>query len=360
MNENTLGKNVRLFRKHKNLKMKNLADISGIPVNTLGRIERGENSPSIDLVARIAKYLNIPIGYLFNETEASAYLVHFSSQDEQYSFESFDVDMKNKHEDIVSIYARLENLCSANHYHFFPLDFPLNKFSKSDIKNAAMMARSILGIGDSIIFDLVNVLEANGIRIIFMDMSDNIKGFSFYTHKNKCIAFFINSNKDKETMNFTLAHELGQVIFHQGCTKHSICLSKLTKNELEKAADYFAEYFLMPDFIVNKTIQQLGTSPKFWPFNLIVSVKSRFGVSTIRFLERLLDLDLIDEERKSDFTSQVSDYYKKNNKEPGVTGNIMNINRRLSDLLLIGRSLPEHFQEVRKIKEELVARGVSI
>jgi len=57
----SLGRNIRKFRKAKGLTQEQLAELAGISYKYLGEIERGETNPSIDTLKRIAEGLNIPL-----------------------------------------------------------------------------------------------------------------------------------------------------------------------------------------------------------------------------------------------------------------------------------------------------------
>jgi len=55
----TVANNVRRARKERGLTQEELADRVGINRNYVGMIERRENSPTIDMIERLAKALDI-------------------------------------------------------------------------------------------------------------------------------------------------------------------------------------------------------------------------------------------------------------------------------------------------------------
>ena len=59
------GKKLAEIRKQKNLSQEELAWEAGVGDNQIGRIERGENSPSLSTVFKIAKALGIAPKDLF-------------------------------------------------------------------------------------------------------------------------------------------------------------------------------------------------------------------------------------------------------------------------------------------------------
>ena len=60
-----LGANIQCFRKARGLTQQELADRAGVEQKQVSRIERGEISPTVDTVAKIARALGVPIGDLF-------------------------------------------------------------------------------------------------------------------------------------------------------------------------------------------------------------------------------------------------------------------------------------------------------
>jgi transcriptional regulator with XRE-family HTH domain len=60
-----VGTQLREFRERRGWSLRRLAERSGLSVNAISRIERGENSPTIVTLQKIAVALNLPIGNFF-------------------------------------------------------------------------------------------------------------------------------------------------------------------------------------------------------------------------------------------------------------------------------------------------------
>jgi transcriptional regulator with XRE-family HTH domain len=65
---NTLGDNIMLLRKKKSLSQAALGKIIGTSGDVIGRYERGDISPSIDVVSKVAEALEVSIDYLVGKT----------------------------------------------------------------------------------------------------------------------------------------------------------------------------------------------------------------------------------------------------------------------------------------------------
>ncbi|HHV78611.1 MAG TPA: cupin domain-containing protein [Firmicutes bacterium] len=69
--EEWLGKEIRRIRKARNVSLKELASLSGLTFGYIAQIERGEVSPSISSLRRIASALHITLQDLFRAEQNS-------------------------------------------------------------------------------------------------------------------------------------------------------------------------------------------------------------------------------------------------------------------------------------------------
>lgn len=67
--EVSFGKKLRECRESKNLSQAKLAQKLGVHHTIIGRYERDEVKPTIDIVKRIANELDTTVGYLLGETQ---------------------------------------------------------------------------------------------------------------------------------------------------------------------------------------------------------------------------------------------------------------------------------------------------
>ncbi len=62
-----VGAQVRALRQHRNLSLRTLAELCDLSPNTISLIERGETSPSVSTLHRLAMALSVPITAFFEE-----------------------------------------------------------------------------------------------------------------------------------------------------------------------------------------------------------------------------------------------------------------------------------------------------
>ncbi|UCH63136.1 MAG: cupin domain-containing protein [Fidelibacterota bacterium] len=73
MNERTapnVGHIIRELRKQRGMSLRTLANYCGLSINAISRIERGENSPTVLSLHKLATALDVPITALFREEAA--------------------------------------------------------------------------------------------------------------------------------------------------------------------------------------------------------------------------------------------------------------------------------------------------
>ncbi len=64
--EPTFHSRLRLVRTERGTSRKNLAESMGVHYQTIGYIERGEYSPSLDLTLKLARHFDLPVEALFS------------------------------------------------------------------------------------------------------------------------------------------------------------------------------------------------------------------------------------------------------------------------------------------------------
>jgi transcriptional regulator with XRE-family HTH domain len=78
--EPDVGKVIRSLRDKQRLSMRDLADLSGLSVNAISKIERGENSPTVSSLHKLASALGVHITDLFHQ-EIHQYVVFVKAEE---------------------------------------------------------------------------------------------------------------------------------------------------------------------------------------------------------------------------------------------------------------------------------------
>ncbi|MGE0773085.1 MAG: helix-turn-helix domain-containing protein [Cyclobacteriaceae bacterium] len=68
-----IGERITELRKRKNWSQSDLAEAIGASRDIIGKYERNENSPSVEMAVKIAKAFDVPVDYLLGEGKHASY-----------------------------------------------------------------------------------------------------------------------------------------------------------------------------------------------------------------------------------------------------------------------------------------------
>ena len=104
-----VGLKIRNLRKSKNLSIANLSEYTGLSAGLISQIERNKVVPSIKVMWKIAKELNVNIGYFFEEENAEDVIVRknnrkrIQTNDSTKTYELLMPDLVNKNLELLLI-----------------------------------------------------------------------------------------------------------------------------------------------------------------------------------------------------------------------------------------------------------------
>ena len=129
---------------------------------------------------------------------------------------------------------------------------------------AAVQLRAMWGIGMRPIGNMINLLEAHGVRVFsLVEETRHLDAYSMW--RNDKPYMFLNTIKTTERSRFDAAHELGHFILHRHTGS--------THSSAETEADAFASAFLMPEEDLRAEFRWVNG------LHEIIEKKRRWGVS---------------------------------------------------------------------------------
>lgn len=169
---------------------------------------------------------------------------------------------------------------------------------KLKIFQQAIAIRKKLGESDSSPIDAFNIVQnIPHLSLVLYPMGKNISGMCVRIGKEAIIA--INSSMSIGRQNFSIAHELYHYYFDKE-QKTTICKMDIGKgSDIEKSADQFASYFLMP--LGNEVIYKIEEEIS---FNKIIELEQYYKVSHQAMLYRLLGEELISSEQLENYKNR--------------------------------------------------------
>jgi Zn-dependent peptidase ImmA (M78 family)/transcriptional regulator with XRE-family HTH domain len=360
-----IGENIRDLRRRMHLSQGDLARRLGMRQGPVSNLEQGKNFPSAQVLLRLAAILGVTTdrilrpGRYTDAAEPAAEIgttpaltqpalpvarpAHPHGLAPTSPAARLDASSSDTAavESAIRDYLALEDICQVPRQARVPLQLAFDTAAHG-LARLATQFRALLGIGDAVVFDPLELCENHGLRIVFMPLRTST-GLSFYDAPNGNVFIIIRSGINPEKQLFALAYELGRILLYT----RAIYLGEPPfghEIKTHKAARVFAACFLMPENAVRTSIGQTGVRPDEWDLDLLLRLKHRFGVSAEAFNYRLLELDLIAPERQTELRAAIKAYYDAHAfAEPGQSRRILSPNGRLGDLLHTakGRADPE-------------------
>lgn len=297
-----IPKRIKEAREYRFLSMEELADKIGKTRQAISQFENGINKPSPDILSKIAMETGFPINYFFKPehikvaaaTEIPIY--RGSASKTKALKKSYQIAAEWSY-DVVDYLKHYVELLDVNvpNYEF---DFTSNIDLIRRIENIANQLRRYWSLGKGPIRDIVGILENNGFIVSKIpNKAKEVEAFSLWYEKVPHI--FYEGNRDTPvSYTFSICHELGHLILHQGLTEKEISDAVFMK-EIEKQANLFAGSFLMPDESFGNEYLASNLEP-------FISIKKKWNVSISAMIMRANVLGIIDKNQKGYLFKQLS------------------------------------------------------
>lgn len=267
-----------------------LAQKTGIARQTLSSYKSGKNlKPISEHINQIAKELNFPKKFFFEESyELNKSPMYFRSL--LTTKKAYREYQKVKSEFLEIVYTFLYQ------YIEFP-KFNLPDFTSNDPEIMANELREYWGLGNEPIYDLVSVVEENG--IIVSEFSTNSDAIDAYSKKillpDNSVTYFICYSENKTSasrIHFDIAHELGHICMHEWYNDYEMDKEDFIQHE--KEANAFASAFLLPKSSFYNDATRINHS-----IYSYTKLKNKWYASIQAMVKRSNDLGIIDYETYS-------------------------------------------------------------
>jgi Zn-dependent peptidase ImmA (M78 family) len=199
-------------------------------------------------------------------------------------------------EGLLNTYTALETAVGLPPY--APESTPCDTVEGNEkrIQQVAKQFRARLGFGDAPIPNLFEAVEEIGLKVFRLPIEqDHFLGLSACSHRQGAFVLINSHNLSIERQLFTLAHEIGHLIFHRG-DYHSQLLasdsrevSERYRTEEETAREQVADYFASHLLVSQTAFDQALSNMHDW-----LKLKAYFRVSYAVILKRLDEMGLND------------------------------------------------------------------
>ncbi len=263
-----------LARHRRGLNKTQLAKAIGVTLQTLSSYERGNSEPTPALIERLAEVLAFPPSFFFSDLTDSVLL-------DAASFRKLSRMTARQRDSALAGGTQCVELNAWMEENFeLPTpDVPDLDPGVISPEGAAAMVRSQWGLGDVPIGNVLQMVEAHGVRVFsLVEECREIDAFSFWQDGVPFIC--LGAHKTAERAVFDVAHELGHLVLHRD---HSAPRGRAE----ERQADDFAANLLMPKSEID------AYAPRFPTYADLVSAKTRWRVSVMALAYRLHNLGWI-------------------------------------------------------------------
>ena len=260
-------------RRRRGLSQTDLAKLMGVVPRTVRRWESGEIVPEPATVELLARHLKFSAPF-FARADPSQLL------EAAVSFRSLSKARAADRQRAITggeLALEFSDWMDAN-FDLPQPDVPDLRQHREEPEAAAVALRTIWGLGDKPISNMVALLESKGVRV-FSLAEDCHEIDAFSTWQGATPLVFLNTMKSAERSRFDAAHELAHLVLH----KHGGVPNKTE----ERDAQVFASAFLMP----RSSVEEFA--PRVLTIRSLIKAKHIWNVSLVGLVYRMHKLGLI-------------------------------------------------------------------
>lgn len=253
----------------------------------LHRYEKGEVLPDSEMINILSEALAVRPEYFFREIKVELGAIEFRKLQRFPAKEKIKIIEKTR--ETVSRYIELEDIIGIKMDFINPLkSIEINSYD--DVEKAAEELRSAWKLGNDPIYNIIELLEDNNIKVIELHEMDGFDGMQTLVNNNIPV-IALNSAKliQSDRKRFTALHELGHLLLD---------LSHLQEKEKESYCHYFAGALLIPK---STAIKELGAKRTKLYINELAVLKRQYGISIQALVYRLKNLAIITESYAKSF-----------------------------------------------------------
>ncbi len=252
--------------------LKELAERVGSSATRISQFQSGKETPTGEMVSAIARALRFPEDFFYLPDLEPV-------EPDAVSFRSLS-RLRARDRDAALAAASVARMLSRWMEKEYELPVPvIPEHTGASPEQAAEAVRRAWGLGQGPILNMVQLLEAHGVRV-FSLVEECTEMDAFCMWDGAVPFVFLNTIKSGERSRFDAAHELGHLVLHRR--------EQLSRNkDAEREANDFASAFLMP---ANATVAAVSGPVT---LSTALAIKKQWGVSIAAAAVRLHRLGLL-------------------------------------------------------------------
>jgi len=272
---------LKAARKMNGFSLQDLSDKINNRLNkqALNRLENGEVEPDSATISLLCKALQVNMDYFFREVSVALDDVRFRKLKKLPVKEQEKVIGKTI--EYLERYLELEDMLGIeNTLKFKPKSVKIK--DATDVETEAENLRQKWKLGEDPLYNIVEMLEENNIKIFQVNVDRSFSGMSTVI-KDKIAVIVLNESPDIPVTRkrFTAMHELAHLYLD---------LSAFEEKECEKMCDIFASAMLLP---ANKLKEYLGNKRSQVIMKELFMIAEQYGITTSAIMYKAFHLGII-------------------------------------------------------------------
>lgn len=269
-----------------------LAEMLGVSRAAVSQYERGDQTPSPDVMRSISEVLNLPVHHFLKPAPDPADSIPTFFRSMASATKGSRLRANRKCDWVREIVLELKRVIRFPKVDFPEFDLPRNPLKITDdmIEEAATALRRHWSLGDGPISNVAWLLENKGAVVVRLDLdSDKLDAFSkWHDHHAEPYVVLGTNKATASRQRFNAAHELGHLALHRRLS-HADLTRRSVFSEVERQAHRFAGAFLLPERMFLADLYSRTS------LDAMRSVKPKWKVSIALMLKRAEDLGVIPE-----------------------------------------------------------------
>jgi len=279
------GGRIKLARKRAGLSLRALADrMDGkVSAQAIGKYERGEMTPSSDVLLALVKALDVSLPYLMSPQSVELRDVEFRTKSSTTARDRAKVETAVL--ETVERYFQIEQILELDSAEWLcPRPMPRMIRSADEAEALADELRDAWDLGVDPIPNMTELLEEKGIKVLMLELPERVSGFTCLVERperDRVPVVVVNASFNLERRRFTLAHELAHRV---------IRAREQDQGQVERWCNRFAGAFLVPKEHLQA---EAGGRRQAVGYREILDLKKLYGVAASALLVRLEQVRII-------------------------------------------------------------------
>ncbi len=269
----------------------------------LHKYEKGSVEPDLNMIQDIAEALDMKPDYFFREVSVEIEAISFRKLSSLSKKEQGRIVETAR--DFLERYLELEQIIGKQPFVENPIkDIKIS--NKENVEKAAQQLRDSWGLGIDPLYNILGLLEDQGIKVVELEGDNSFDGLSTWVNESIPVIGLnkvVKDNKDLDRYRFNALHELGHLF---------LGLQDFSDEEQEKLCHYFAGAMLFDKRSIGK---ELGMKRQNISLQELKAIKKQYGISMQATVYRLKELGVISQITYQNFFRFINKHgYKKNEK----------------------------------------------